>query len=344
MTKNLPNRPVNEENQILTQALAAFRMATGMDVAVIRTEARQPRIADAEIRLGDRQRLLVEVKRTVTPATIGAAVAQVTGFGKPGILVTRYITPPMAERLKALNVQFMDTAGNAYIHTPKLFIYVVGCKLQTTTHRERTVRALRATGLKVIFTLLCRPDLLNAPYREIAQAAGVALGTVNWVFYDLRRLGYIKETKAQGRVYEDRLGLINKWVEAYAQELRPKLKPQRYQVTNADWWKQENLAKLDVWLGGEPAAGVLTKHLRPEIVTMYGNTHFATLARKIKPVKNEHGNLEVVHKFWAFDFPRLDKKFPLVPPLLIYADLLATGDARNIETAQMIRERFLEKE
>jgi hypothetical protein len=32
----------------------------------------------------------------------------------------------------------------------------------------------------------------------------------------------------------------------------------------------------------------------------------------------------------------------LVPPLLVYADLLATGDARNLETAALIRERYLE--
>ncbi len=31
----------------------------------------------------------------------------------------------------------------------------------------------------------------------------------------------------------------------------------------------------------------------------------------------------------------------LAPPLLIYADLLATGDTRNIETARMIYEQEL---
>jgi hypothetical protein len=33
----------------------------------------------------------------------------------------------------------------------------------------------------------------------------------------------------------------------------------------------------------------------------------------------------------------------LVPPLLIYADLMATGDTRNIETARMIYEKELSK-
>ncbi|OYV67806.1 MAG: hypothetical protein B7Z74_09260, partial [Deltaproteobacteria bacterium 21-66-5] len=131
--------------------------------------------------------------------------------------------------------------------------------------------------------------------------------------------------------------------EAYAHQLRPTIKPQRYRVADADWWKKEDLAKFDMWLGGEPAAAVLTKHLRPEVVTVYGDTHFAALARKVRAIKDEYGNLEVLQKFWAFELPQADKQPPLVPSLLVYADLVATGDARNIETAQLIRERFLDK-
>lgn len=342
MARNPEKMPLDEEHTILSQALEAFAETTATAATVLKTDVRLPQgVADAEIRLADGKEWLVEVKRNMTPAMIGAAVAQLDRFNKPGILVTRYITPPMAERLKTLDVPFMDTAGNAYVRGKNLLIYVTGRKPPTPAVSERAVRALRPTGLKVIFALLCWPDLIDAPYRAIAQAAGVALGTVGWVFNDLRRLGYLNETKAKGRVCEDRPGLIDKWVEAYAQQLRPRLKPQRYRVTHPDWWKTENLADLGMWLGGEPAAAILTKHLRPEIIILYGHTHFATLARRIKPVKDEYGNLEVLHKFWAFDFPELDTNYPLVPPLLIYADLVATGDARNIETAQIIRKRFL---
>jgi hypothetical protein len=337
------NPPAAEEQQILTQALEAFKQATAREITVLKTEVRLPQgVADAEVRLANGERLLVEVKRNITPATLGTVVAYLARFGKPGILVTGYINQQMAERLKALDVAFLDTAGNAYLNTPKQFVYVTGRKPQTPAPREKRVRALRTTGLKVIFALLCRPDLVNAPYRDIAAAAGVALGTVGWVFYDLRRLGYITETKANGRVYADRGGLIDKWVEAYAHQLRPAIKPQRYRVADADWWKKEDLAKLDMWLGGEPAAAVLTKYLRPEVVTVYGDTQFAALARKVKAVKDEYGNLEVLQKFWDFELPQADKQHPLVPPLLVYADLVATGDARNIETAQLVREQFLD--
>lgn len=345
MVGNPVKQPGGEEHEILTQALKAFTETTAIAATVVKTKVRLPQgVADAEIRLGDGKTWLVEVKRSMTPATIGPAIAQLNRFNKPGILVTRYVTPPMAERLKELGVQFLDTAGNAYINNSKRFLYVTGRKLPVAGPREKRVRALRPTGLKVIFALLCRPELISATYREIAQMAGVALGTVNWVFVDLRRLGYIRETKAQGRVYEDRLGLLDKWVDAYTRELRPKLKPRRYKVTHADWWKKEDLVALDMCLGGEPAAAVLTKHLRPELVTVYGDTHFAALARKAHAVKDEYGNLEVLQKFWRFELPGFNTRYPLVPPLLVYADLVATADARNIETAHIIRERFLAKD
>jgi hypothetical protein len=44
--------------------------------------------------------------------------------------------------------------------------------------------------------------------------------------------------------------------------------------------------------------------------------------------------VEVRKQFWNFP---VDPQHPgLAPPLLVYADLLATGDARCIETAKMI--------
>ena len=45
------------------------------------------------------------------------------------------------------------------------------------------------------------------------------------------------------------------------------------------------------------------------------------------------GNIEFRRRFWTFpaEEPRL------TPTLLVYADLLATGDARCLETAQLLR-------
>jgi hypothetical protein len=313
--------PGAENRRMAVAVVEAFKEATGFPVTAVKENTRLPAGgADAVVKLGNKT-LMLAVKRTLTPATLGQAQAQIARFGGRGVIVTHYVAPAVAARLKELEVPFMETPAP----------------------RERRVRAFRATGLKVIFALLCRPDLITAPYREIARAAGVALGAVGWVLNDLKHLGHLHESKTQGRVLEDRQRLIDQWVEGYARELRPKLRPRRYQVANPDWWKKENLAALDMWLAGEPAARVLTQHLRPEVVTVYGDTHFADLARKIHAAKHEHGNLEVLQKFWRFEVPQLVGRIPHAPPLLIYADLMATGDARNLETAKLLRERFLDK-
>jgi len=52
------------------------------------------------------------------------------------------------------------------------------------------------------------------------------------------------------------------------------------------------------------------------------------------------GIVEVRKPFWG-ETLRMDDPVNTVPAALVYADLLATGDARCIETAQMVYERFL---
>lgn len=330
------------QKRLLTEALEAFEETTATGATVLRTDlGHRPGEPDAEIRLGTGKALLVEVKRTLTPANLGQVVAQLKRFARPGVLVTDYVAPPMAERLKALDVPFLDAAGNVYLRQPGMLVYVTGRKPRTRQRAERPVRALRPRGLKVIFALLCLPDLVAAPYRDIAKNTGVALGTVVGVVKDLERLGYLRPAKGKTRRFENRLGLVDAWVAAYPRELRPRLTPRRFRVPDAEWWKRQDLTAFDMWLGGEPAAGLLTRYLRPEIVTVYGDTRFAALARKIHPLKDDHGNLELLQRFWEFELPQYDKRYPLVPPLLIYADLVATADARNLETAEMIRERFL---
>lgn len=339
-TRKTPARTA--ETAILKEALVAFEAVTGVRATGVKEQVHLPEgVADAVFQIADKKQFVAEIRRTLTPETLGHLAVQLERFPRPRLLVTSYITPPMAERLRECDIAFIDTCGNAYLRLPNMLIYVIGRKPQAPPPRDTRVRAFRPSGLRVIFALLCRPDLPAAPYRDIAGAAGVALGTVSRVCFDLRRLGYLRETKAHGRIIENRRRLLDKWVEAYASELRPKLKPRRFRVAKPDWWKTANLAALEMWLGGEPAAAVLTKHLRPEIVTIYGDTHLAALAKAVQALKDDHGKLEVLHKFWNFESPGLDRKYPLVPALLIYADLVTTADARNLETAHIIRERFL---
>lgn len=334
------------ENQILNNALEAFRQTTGLPADVLEEEIQLPQgRADAMIRLADTKPLLAEIKKTLRPTTLGAAIAQLQRFKKPGAIVTDYITPQMAERLKEMDIPYLDTAGNVYLKTPKNFIYVTGRKKPEQLIQQGNNRAFRAAGLKVIFTLMTLPGQLKAPTREIADNAGVANGTVGNVLKDLEKLGFIYRSKNKGLVLEKKDRLIDNWVEAYPRELRPQLKAQRFNIQYPDWWKEltyDYWQKYQMWLGGEPAAAILTKYLYPEKITVYGRPDFKKLAQVVgQPMRDAKGNFELLEPFWNFETEALDEVHRFCPPLLIYADLVATGDVRNIEVANMIREQYL---
>ena len=58
-------------------------------------------------------------------------------------------------------------------------------------------------------------------------------------------------------------------------------------------------------------------------------------------VHDPKGDIEIVQRFWNFEDP--NDKEGMVPDILIYADLLATGEGRNIETAGIIYEQRIKR-
>jgi len=198
-------------------------------------------------------------------------------------------------------------------------------------------RAFQPTGLKVIYVFLCNPELVNAPYREIAAAADVALGTVGWVITDLKDLGHLVEMGKKKRRLTGLKKLFDRWVEAYPEQLRPKLLIGKFTTNEADWWKIKKLQNFDAYMGGEIAADYLTQYLVPEIKTVYMRGKPQDLQLTFKMRKDPDGEVELLKTFWNVECDWPDNK--IVNPILIYADLLATGDPRNIETAEMIYEK-----
>ncbi|MBW2172351.1 MAG: hypothetical protein JRF69_10330 [Deltaproteobacteria bacterium] len=186
----------------------------------------------------------VEVKATLTRATLGSVAHQLHKFPERPILVTKYVTPQVAERLKEMDIPFIDTAGNAYLNEPPLFIFIKGNKPALPVRTERPARAFQPTGLQVLFALLCNPGLEDAPFREINRQAKVALGTVGWVMRDLREMGYLIDTGKHGRRLIQKKDLLMRWAATYPEQLRPKLAAGRYQTTNVDWWKHATLDNL----------------------------------------------------------------------------------------------------
>ncbi len=261
-------------------------------------------------------------------------------LGQPAMLITDYVAPDLADALKERGIPFLDAAGNAYIKQANLLIWIKGQKPAAKATVIPAGRAFQPTGLQVIFTLLCNPQAINLPYRELAKMAGVAHGTVGWVIPDLQQLGFVRDLQGKRgtrRLFEHER-LLNQWADAYARVLRPRTLIGRYYVAGFEGWKNWPIAEYGALWGGEPAAAMLTEYLRPGELTLYAEKMPGLLAARQKFMKEAGPRhtavVEVRKRFW--NFPGDPEHGNMVPPLLVYADLLATGDARCIETAKMI--------
>lgn len=334
----MPQKPT--EAALLKAALAANEAALGLHWTILKKPTgRQATTADALLQLrhaGKTLKYVAEVKRRLRPATLGVIIHQLAAHGDHALLVTDHVTPPLADQLRAQGVQFIDAAGNAFLNTPPLLIWVKGEKPATrlTPPRDRG-RAFAATGLQVVFALLCKPEATNHPYREIGRLAGVAHGTVGWVVPELQELGYIAHVGEQRRLMNvDRL--LRQWAEGYIRALRPKLVLGRYHAPTLEWWNTIDPRTYEYMLGGEAAAGRLTKHLRPGTITVYGARVEARFLVDHKLRKDAGGEVEILKRFWHFD-----EKEELAPLPLIYADLIQTNDARCLEAAQILHDRFI---
>lgn len=274
------------------------------------------------------------MKLTVTRASIGIIEQELRQNNKKGLLVTRYVTPPMADLLRKKGIQFVDTAGNAYINASSLYVFIKGNKRIEEPTRNVPGKSFRPAGLKVVFPLLCNPGMERESLRDIAQVAGVALGTAAAVMKDLEKTGYLVDISKRGRKLVKKEELLARWLTAYPEQLRPKQLIGIYRTEDNLWWQKTDIQDFGAYWGGETAAAVLTKYLRPEIITIYTRQPVGKLLLKKRLKKHLNGNIEILEKFWNFEDDRSQND--LVPPILIYTDLMATGDSRNIETARML--------
>ena len=336
----------------LPHALAALARTTGAEGRVVTRETattdtlRDDALVEFIIK-GKTHHYAVEAKTRVDRlAALGHIKNQLERHDVRGLLFAPYITAAIAKQCRKLDLAFLDTAGNAYLNLPSLYIYITGEKpVGLATPALGKTGGGTPTALRVMFALLCQPELLNAPYREIVEAAGVALGAIGWVFFDLEGRGHVagKQKKHNRRLLAPQR-LFEEWVTNYPIKLRPKLNPRRFRAENPDWWKTADLHNLGAYWGGEVAAARLTKYLKPAACTIYCKA--VRMRETLNKLVTDHrlradpnGNIEVLDAFW--NLPDDTEHPDVVPPILVYADLVATLDPRNLETAKLVHEKYI---
>ncbi|MGH7320556.1 MAG: type IV toxin-antitoxin system AbiEi family antitoxin [Candidatus Rokuibacteriota bacterium] len=344
----------DRELETLKHAIAGVRRTTGLVVELVTREPRLVRAPrpDAVLEIqegGKRFQFFAEVKTIDRTVALTAAKHQLEPYGRKGVLVAPYLTTALARHCRErLDLQFIDTAGNTYLRVPGLYVFVQGEKRPEPAMpgADGPARGGTATALRAAFVLLCRPELFNAPYREIARAAGIGLGTVGWAFFDLERRGHLAAARQRrNRRLLEPTRLLDEWITNFPIRLRPKLNPRRFRAPDPGWWAEAHLPAGARW-GGEVAAARLTNHLKPATATIYlepatAREALAALVQEHRLRADPQGNVEVLDAFWTL--PTQEGAPPdLVPPVLVYADLMATLDPRNLEVAKRIREQHIE--
>lgn len=299
--------------------------------------------ADALLRIeldGKPLEFVVKTKQHLSSAKAYLALESFQAKNIPALLVTDYVNPKLAEQLKNQGCNFIDAAGNAYINQPPLFIYITGNKPVAITQTDKVNRAFQSAGLKLLFVLLCKPGLVNANYRELSKVAGISLGSIGLIMNDLQTQYYLVQGKEGQRELHNTAELMDRWVTAYAEKLRPKLVIGKYKALHDNWWENVDLAKFNACWSSEIAADKLTHYLKPAVATLYtrDKPNRLILLNSLKTSTPDHTNVEILEQFWYF---QNDDDPVIAPALLVYADLIASANPRNLETAKIIHAKYL---
>jgi len=350
------NSQISEtEQKIVKSAIRALELETGLCMLVeewdIVLENQQ---VDAVVSLEKAgNRFAVEIKKWAQQANIGALIHQIKQLPETGLLVADYINPIMAENLREQQVQFIDGVGNAFINQPPVYVFVKGNRKSEPDYKpvkDGAKRAFEPKGLIVTYAFLCFPELVNKPYREIAEITGVAVGTVGWAIKALIAGGFIHDKGGKnGRHIINYQKLLDRWVEVWPEKLKPKYLTGEFLVDDPYWWKSVDIREYDGYWGGEIAASKYNNNLKPAVATVYLPEH--TLSRFLRDARlrkvtrwsDDGATVLIYSPFWTAQLLQYyaDIKAGLVHPILVYADLVATGDPRNLEVAKEIYEQYI---
>jgi hypothetical protein len=280
-----------------------------------------------------RRQYAVEICERLTSAAIVPRLSR----QEPHFFLAEHVSPDMAARCRELSVPFADAAGNIYLDWGSVVIDVEGRRPSRRPGGTKVRgRPFRPAGLQILLCLLADPLLVNRPLRDLASLADVSLGSAQETMQELTTLGHIDDL-AGGRRLVSGGRLLDRWTEAYGLNLAAKLELGSYRV--ADVLPNLTLdafgdAESETRWGGESAVALREQHLRPGTLTLYSaRIPTRLLARWRVQQADDEANVLVRRMFWQPDL----SPTPFVPSPLIYADLINSGEPRQLEAAARFR-------
>ncbi len=270
---------------------------------------------------------------TLTSANLGSIMSLLSR--NQDILLTRHVNPTQAEKLRNAGSGFLDSAGNAYLDLNPLLFFVTGRKpFQKSSPLTKNNLAFSPAGLKVVFVLLSLPEAVGFTTRELSVAAGISIGAVNYVLADLSRNGFLHRHGRTRHSLLKKKELLEKFVRIYPDRLRPKLVRKTFVSDRPlkELAQFEFLASQAFW-SGEAVPWRTGKRREPGELHLYSKDALKNFKLQGGLMPTSEGAIVLMDQFWRFEKWE-GREANLAPPVLIYADLLASRDARTRELAE----------
>lgn len=287
----------------------------------------------------------IETKNEVRPQNINMFEKN-RSENIPVLVASKYITPKSKKIFREKHINYMDSFGNAYIELKNLKVYIEQGNAKPYNSEYSSI--FTQSGGQIVFNLLKNPELINETQRYLAHISCVSLGSVSKFLKGLFDEGYsVKWKNEQNYQLVNKETLLEKWIVILNEKILPahKIGNFTFSKTNKDHWKNQLMHPNVLW-SGEPAAALVTEYLNPEKFSMFTDLPKLEIIKELKLLPDANGEITIYKPFWleSNTMERVSNYMNnqnTVHPLIIYAQLIYSGNSRNLETAQILFNEYI---
>lgn len=288
-------------------------------------------------------RFAVEIKRSHLSYALTAGTTNQGRRRGDILLFAPYVPAKLGGHLADHGVSYADAVGNCHILIrQELFAHVEGRKPEASNSVKG---GGRVQSYQLMFAILGRPTLLEGSIRELARAADIGKSAAATHLLRFEEQGLLARSRAGLRIAKRR-DLLDRWLAAYPDVVRPRWQVGRFRTQNEDpealeTRLREVMAKETWALGGGAAAWRMTHYYRGTETIVHLREPPPDLAMRLRAIPAADGPLTILRTPGLIAYESVEQN--LAHPLLVYTEMLTSSDARTRESAEEIKDRYLQE-
>jgi hypothetical protein len=278
-----------------------------------------------------------------TPSVAGPVLPNPVPADYPTLLVYDHVPGNLGAQLRAQGTRYADADGNAWLQHPGILAGPATSNGPQLAELAVSSPAWHVQLLRLLFQLVLTPALAAYAVPRLAARTQLPVPVVRQVLRSLAAQGFWHDEAPLGVSPLLLPTPARYWLAHYASTLRRRLNGQRYRTrcpTPLADWAQHSLPAECLWSGEVAAHLLLERSAAPTSLTLYSQLPRPQLVQQLGLVPSPKGPIEILNAFApATCFAPADPR--CVPPLLVYADLLASQNPAHELLAQKLRARYL---